>query len=324
MNKKIILVKGKAGLGNRILSLLTALLYAKLSNRTLYVDWRDEGYSKNGENSFSHFFEGPNIKHEVSTINPASISPIIWKDNLALSAHDLVSEKDFNKLAVKYLPWFYRQYSVDLSRINYEENVLVFAAYTQKINKLRRHFTGKFSYLAEKSTFEILSTLLKDELTLKTEIKKKVDDFKDNFFHSPVIGVHVRYTDRKAPLEKYHKELSCILEKNKDSQIFLATDNNKVQEEFRTKYNNVITTNKWLPEQGERIHYNTKSDPISTGVEALIDMHLLAKCDHMVFAGRSTFSMISLLLSQLKNSNTHDIDQFNIKVKLRNFVDIFA
>jgi hypothetical protein len=43
-----LLVKGRASLGNRILSALTGILYARLTGRRLLVDWRDEVYSDDG------------------------------------------------------------------------------------------------------------------------------------------------------------------------------------------------------------------------------------------------------------------------------------
>ena len=42
---KYLLVKGAAGLGNRVFALVTAILYAKLSDRTIAIDWRDSQYS---------------------------------------------------------------------------------------------------------------------------------------------------------------------------------------------------------------------------------------------------------------------------------------
>ena len=43
-DKRYLLVKGIAGLGNRILSVLNGILYARLSDRLLFVDWRDPDY----------------------------------------------------------------------------------------------------------------------------------------------------------------------------------------------------------------------------------------------------------------------------------------
>ena len=47
-----VLVKGNAGLGNRLSSVLSGALYARLSGRRLLVDWTDWMYSNDGSNVF--------------------------------------------------------------------------------------------------------------------------------------------------------------------------------------------------------------------------------------------------------------------------------
>ena len=48
LNKKYLIVKGSsgAGLGDKIRGLVVAILYAKLTNRIIYVDWNDSSYGK--------------------------------------------------------------------------------------------------------------------------------------------------------------------------------------------------------------------------------------------------------------------------------------
>jgi len=45
LQNKYVLIKGKEGLGNRILSALTGILYAEISGRKIYIDWSDDVYS---------------------------------------------------------------------------------------------------------------------------------------------------------------------------------------------------------------------------------------------------------------------------------------
>ncbi len=79
---KYLLVKGKAGLGSRIESLLTFILYAKLSGRRLYVDWSDPTYSNDVSNAFHSFFQRPlvNLNNEIPATD--SVSPDIWRGRL--------------------------------------------------------------------------------------------------------------------------------------------------------------------------------------------------------------------------------------------------
>jgi hypothetical protein len=49
MRRKILLIKGKGGLGNRILSAVCGLIYADLSGRTPVIDWRGMSANRVGE-----------------------------------------------------------------------------------------------------------------------------------------------------------------------------------------------------------------------------------------------------------------------------------
>ena len=60
-----VLVKGKAGLGNRMLSAMTGVLYAMLSQRNLVVDWSDSTYSDDGQNVFPKLFKVPNSEAQL-------------------------------------------------------------------------------------------------------------------------------------------------------------------------------------------------------------------------------------------------------------------
>jgi hypothetical protein len=55
--KKYLIVKGCAGIGNRIFSLVSAIEYAKKTNRTIVVDWKDGVFSNRDSNAFNVFFD---------------------------------------------------------------------------------------------------------------------------------------------------------------------------------------------------------------------------------------------------------------------------
>jgi len=60
----ICIVKTKGGMGNRMLCAASGILWAKAVGRVPFVDWRDEAYSRERENSFFHFFENPAVLHD--------------------------------------------------------------------------------------------------------------------------------------------------------------------------------------------------------------------------------------------------------------------
>ena len=54
---KYLLIKGEGGLGNRILSLLSGIEYARLSGRIPVVEWCNAEYSADGGNAFFEIFK---------------------------------------------------------------------------------------------------------------------------------------------------------------------------------------------------------------------------------------------------------------------------
>lgn len=319
-----IICKGQAGLGNRILCLLTCILYAKLSNRTLFVDWRDEAYSDNKLNIFPHLFVNESTLTTSEYEGSNSIKPKIWDDCLDLSVLDLCRHHNI-AITKTNGPSVYKKYSISLKNIQYNDEVVVFSSYTHKLQQLRKHFTGEFAEYSGLSNTAILSKLMQEELKPADEVRIKVEDFVKRHFNAQTIGVHIRYTDRSTPLDKFHSAIKKIRKNIKNSQIFLACDNQIVQKDFESRYENIITTDKWLPEPGERIHYNpNKPNDLDVAIDALVDMHLLSKCDYLIYPSRSTFSYISHLLSGLPDENVIDIDKWNYIVKLKHALHTLA
>jgi hypothetical protein len=136
---KYLLVKGRAGLGNRMLSALTGILYARLSGRRLIIDWSDYTYSDDGSNVFPRFFQCPLYDPTDEIPDTDSVSPGIWRGNLNESAIDLSNRYSNDRGSEVW-----RKFSIDLKRLDYREDVVVMWAYTQQIDLLRSHFTGAF------------------------------------------------------------------------------------------------------------------------------------------------------------------------------------
>jgi len=62
MKEKYIIVKGIAGMANRTLTLLSAIIYAHITKRKLFVDWGDGVYSNDKINIFDKIFDCPIIE----------------------------------------------------------------------------------------------------------------------------------------------------------------------------------------------------------------------------------------------------------------------
>ncbi len=251
---KYLLVKGAAGLGNRILFLLSALLYARLCNRIVIVDWCDSNYSDDGSNTFSRLFCSASC-HPLSEL-PGSdcMRPDIWRGNLDNSVHDMLLCHQTEKM-----PPFHCLHllTVDMRSLDYEEDILVACGFFERIRDFRKHLRGTADKLRAMPTQKILRLLIREHLSLHPSIQNQLDEFRSSKFKQEMVGVHVRYTDKRANLSVTHRALKRLLRRNPELTVFLSTDNASVQQQFESLYANVITTPKWFPTNEANMHNNT-------------------------------------------------------------------
>jgi hypothetical protein len=317
-SEKFLVVKGKAGLGNRMLAALSGILFAKLTRRRLVIDWGDETYSDDGSNVFPRLFECPDVDLATAVPDTESISPSLWRGRMAQSVAEVIQEIDPSAHTSRS---GYRRFSADLTRLDHPETILVMFSYTHTIPVLRRHFREEFSYLRKMSDEEILSRLLRTNLVLHHAIRARVASWKTaHFGQAPVIGTHIRFMDTRFPLlpmldrrtsiESIFGAIDRIRRKVSDQTIFVATDNREAQRQVEERYLRTISTEKWFPTTGIDLHQNRECpDKLQNAVEALMDMYLLAECDYLVFPGSSTFSYMSSLYTSMPRANIVDIER---------------
>jgi hypothetical protein len=301
---KWLLVKGIAGLGDRIQCVLTGILYARLTGRRLIVDWTDHYYSSNGRNVFHQFFRcalaDPNDELPITD----SVAPAIWRGHLRDSAWQMRRwYGDLNSSET------WRDFSIDLRKLEYPEDVLVFWTYSEQIELLRKHFSGSFANLAEESTSAILRKLLRQDLALNPSICERVDRFRRAHFGKPTVGVHLRYTDYRTPLLATLRALNGLLRREPGLHVFLCTDNIAIKKLFERTYRNVITTPHWYSSiAGLALHTHwDRVDPVENGVEALVDLYLLAGCDYLIGDTSSHFAYVATLLADAQESSIFNV-----------------
>jgi len=305
--KNYILIKGSQGIGNRIISILNMILFSKLTNRTLTVDWRDIFYSQKSINSFPQLFSCKNYVDVEQLPNTDSIFPSIWKGNIDKSINDMneVFGKNFYTKTQK-------KYTFDISKIDYEYDILVSYSFTEKVYLLRKYFKNKLSEFVDKKIDEVFKTLLKNYIIFNPEIQNNGNKFIQQHFNDEVIGVHIRYTDRKSNIKKTLNTLNKLLKDKKVKKIFLATDNKKIIDLFKDQYSkNLIIRNKWLPNDPVPLHKaNSDNNQVMHAIDAVTDMYLLSQSNYLVIDSRSSFSYISYLFSNLENSGVYDVRPF--------------
>ena len=116
------------------------------------------------------------------------------------------------------------------------------------------------------------------------------------------------------------KQLNALLKRKPDLQIFLATDNVEIKKMFEANFPGVVSAPHWYAKPGSPIHVNrTRPDRTETAIEALVDLYLLANCDHLIFDGSSSFARVANLLSPVHAHNKFDVDPSGHGRKKRRF-----
>ena len=291
---KLLLVKGEAGLGNRILCLLSAILYARLTKRFLIIDWCDSYYSADRTNSFDRFFRYKGDNRITALPVTDSIAPAIWRNHLQKTVSEMFGK--FARDTYRH-PDTWSKLTIDLSSLDYAETCLVMWAYFEQIDILRKHFRGEFEKYRGKSTKTILGGLLRENLSLNEDIQSKVDDFTKDWQGRVTIGLHIRYSDKKSRIPTMLKKLDALVKSHPGARIFLTTDNIEVKDKILNKYPNALTTPKNYPNAGRPMHFGFKgSAPIKLGVEALIDICVLAACDYLILDESSAFAYVASMI----------------------------
>lgn len=288
------LVKGIDGLGNRILCLLSAILYARLAGRCVWVDWRDGVYADQGINAFSALFQSPIARALESDPPGHSVHPWLWESCLHMSAYELRCL--YGPSGGLMCPFSGTLFSFDPGILDHQADLIVIWSSIAFIDKLRRHLRGSWRIWNGLSEEKILARLLREELPIHPTVAARVDQITRMWPDQPRIGVHVRHTDRCTNLQRLRRRLDQLLARHPHAVIVLATDAAVVQEEFRRRYPAVFTLPKWFAPSGP-LHqrFAPCPDRLAMAHDSLVEMRLLAHCDHLIVNGNSSFSQIARL-----------------------------
>lgn len=290
---KHVLIKAGAGLGDRILGTATGLLYARLAGRRPVVDWTDPRYSSDGSNAFTRYFAPRDVGSIAEIPGGASVAPEEWEGRLG----DLIADVQ-SGLPPESRHEHWRHTCIDLTRVDHPEDVVVMWSMRQRIEWLRPHFTGAHSELAGLGTWTILRRVLDTEMRPSAAVANPVEDFRrERLAGGRTVGVHVRYSDRRTNLPAIRRELDRWLAKNDGARVFLATDNLEMRDEFERSYG-AVSTPHWYAAPGEPLHRaSDRPDPGEVGREALVDLFVLAGCDHVIGDRSSNFCRVAMALT---------------------------
>lgn len=311
-----LVIKAKGGLGNRMLSAITGLVLADLTGRKPYIDWRDGMYLAPGENLYPALFDASWMEDVSQLDHETDVAPSLWSGRLAEHPVDVI-RRHFPKQHQD--PLLYRKLSIDFAPSKQREKVGVFWSYLPKLLRLKGRMSRDPRFKG-KSLDRITQDYLARYFQPAPEVAARVDAVFGQLA-KPVIGVHIRFTDRKVPLDRIIRELDKLQRSMPDAAIFLATDSGLAQDAILQRFSNVVMIEKVLSQSDVALHFSSESfvDPLDEARNALADMMALARCDWLLHSRHSTFSVSAALIGDIPASRQVDIARFDPVVRTKQF-----
>ena len=315
--ERALVIKAKGGLGNRMLSAVTGCVLAELNDRTPYIDWRDGMYVPSGVNLYPLLFDASWMGDLKAFDAATDVAPSCWAGHMDEQPVDII-RRDFPREHRN--PLLYRKLSIDLIGADPGNPVAVFWSYLPKFRRLAARIAA-YPAFEGKSIDQITYDLLDRYFKPVEEVRREVDRIFEGQSGS-VIGVHIRFTDRKAPLPKIVRELERLAAQSPEATIFLATDSAEAQDAVMSRFPETLTIDKALSDGSAALHFTSAefADPITEARNALIDMMALARCNSLVHSRHSTFSVTAALLGRIPKEHQVDVDRFNPKVAIKQFI----
>jgi hypothetical protein len=314
-------LKGCAGLGNRLITLSWVIRYCIRTRRILLVDWSDGMFGPKGENQFQRFFELNNVPHVdffdgIPELESRSTYPESWKGRWSTSIYDLYDQaipypfiKRLMVRAFSNLPWNIRETWVLKPEFRSTSGARTLQAPWQDIR------TGSLLPLASSYPDgfeeEVLfgadylpsfdAEAFRRHITFGPEVTERLEKVASDLrVGKDTVGIHVRQTDWT-----WNRGIEPLLRRlhRSDSQdgrrYFLATDSADTLEQVRKIAPSVIVYPKFLPKpQSGGLHhwaYHTEDRSLAMKMfeESLIDLFLLSRCGTLWHQRGSSFSTIA-------------------------------
>lgn len=338
---KYLYLKGCAGLGNRLITLLKAIQYSKETGRTLYIDWSDGMFAEKGVNAFYKYFELKDVEHAESpydielllnkggTLYPEGITLQELKEGIYDNFWHVGTWLSWNVASYRVLAtllfkgkiasvfglqsWQHKydnsvSWWGNVKKVYQERNIQLGAQLSKQIDRDVVVFIDFRPLVKTSDIFNYVS--------LKEEIFQRFREYAEK--HNLVnhgIGIHIRATDKqpKMKLEKLLKHLDGMLSVDKDVNIFLSTDNLELTKKMQERFvDRIVMYPKFLPDDlnGRGIHHwalehNIPDIKEKMFEESLADMWILSMCKHLYWQGNSSFSLMSSILKKDKENVTN-------------------
>jgi hypothetical protein len=322
---KVVIIRSDCGFGDRIITLTTAINYAKKTNRLLVIDWRDHVWcGNNQEYDFDYYYDLklPNyvpLKKFLTMYEQNKHKLTVWPGYAKVLTRPYNKKQNANFDNAAYAPRDALGYSKDIfveiikdQREDIDANVVILYQYVTRPIQTLRHFTG---------------LIMKEPL----KIKVNEDPFKINVLDKGIKYnvVHLRGTDRMnensfkngsgSPEEYTEMMYNKIQSDIKD--ILLISDTQVLIDTFIRKYNNkfiIHQTNNKKSANNKSLHNQEAKNKIKLNIEMLKDFYFLLRSENIYTDGISYFSMCPHIIKKYSKCKTEEdikkVDNYIIEV----------
>jgi len=282
--ERYLIVKGIAGLGNRLLTISAAIAYAEASNRKLYVDWTDGLYDEKGVNPFYSLFQ-PNFKTQrVLVLDKIAYEgnfypKIFHKENIIGDPYDLVHPvkiQDITKNGI--LNRFIKKYWGSNFWINVNYPMQKLGIHTIFNHKVCFPY-GKFLKLYRKEQnivyLDYIDNRGFDRFFKYFTFTPDLQIYGSNYQSGASIGVHVRHSDIKENDEYIHLLANVLKSQiNKNEFCFLATDSLYVRQVFEGALGKslIFNSTNLSNDSNMGLHNYLGTNPDKSSLESLKDL----------------------------------------------------
>lgn len=305
MTIRTLILKGSggAGLGDKLMALVVGIMYAQLTKRTLFVDWRDTAYGDGTRNYFNDLFTLVDIPHIAQVPVAGTVFPEAWSGRLERSLDQVVIEDRYHwtRLGGR------SRYSFDQSRFDYTDEHLVMWEMDQ-FDVVKPRYLAQNTEIQGLGDEQVQAYVLERHVLSHESLRVQVAEYERvNFRIGKMVGVHVRKTaesDANRPnpdVEHFVKQTHRLLRMDSQRRVFLACDNRSVIERFQTQFGSerVLVFPKWMPVAGMHMHMNAECPDQQQNLrDAVIDAMLLGKCDWLISSRSSAFSWLARMYSK--------------------------
>lgn len=318
---RILIVKSRGGLGNRVLSLLPSLAWAEKAGRCVFVDWEDGMYAPRGKNAFDAMFD---YSKAVSVANRSSawdrevVRPAIWQGCLSQNPHDLLVATWPRLVGSRF---YHKKLSSSLyGSLHDSAPIVVHGGYmdiwkgamkAREISPLGVDCGSRLAWL--RSLFSRYLRVPQEIMTRVKEAMKEIDP------GDPILGIHFRNTDRSGNIKRYLNACRRYLGKNSAASVVLCSDDPFATVKFEDGLGrSIITLPREVMGSGGPLHFG-QSDALKEQMarEALADVVVLSLCSHLVFQSSSTFGVLAHIMSSQPSQTLFDVERRSVKRLVR-------